>query len=314
MSGIGIIGAGAFGRALAHALAANGPVTLWGRSLPEAESPRLPGLSLPDSVRRVDDLAQVAEEVLLLALPAQKIAGFVAAHAGMLDGRRLVSCAKGIDLDRLEGPADLIAEACPRAVVAVLTGPSFAADIARGLPTALTLACADAAAGAAMQAWLSTPSLRLYRSHDVVGAQLGGALKNVMAIAAGAAIGAGLGDSARAAVVTRGFAEMVRMAIAMGAEAETLSGLSGLGDLILTSTSDLSRNFRFGRALGEGAEFDPSVTVEGAATASAATRLAARLGIEAPLAALVARLCQRQIDVPEALGQLLARPLKAETL
>lgn len=313
MSGIGIIGAGAFGRALAHALAGNGPVTLWGRSLPQAESPRLPGLRLPDAVRAVDDLAQVGADTLLLALPAQQIAGFVAAHAGALDGRRLVSCAKGIDLDRLEGPAELIAQACPRAMVAVLTGPSFAADIARGLPTALTLACADAAQGAAMQARLSTPSLRLYRSRDVVGAQLGGALKNVMAIAAGAAIGAGLGDSARAAVVTRGFAEMVRMATAMGAEAETLSGLSGLGDLILTSTSDLSRNFRFGRALGEGAEFDPSVTVEGAATASAATRLAARLGIEAPLAALVARLCQRQIDVPEALGQLLARPLKDET-
>ncbi len=314
MSGIGILGAGAFGRALAHVLAAKAPVVLWGRSRPEAASPRLPGLTLPDSVRRVDDLAQVSADTLLLALPAQQIAGFVAAHAAALDGRRLVSCAKGIDLDRLEGPAELIAAACPRAVVAVLTGPSFAADIARGLPTALTLASADAAQGAALQALLSTPSLRLYRSTDVTGAQLGGALKNVMAIAAGAAIGAGLGDSARAAVVTRGFAEMVRMAAAMGAEAETLSGLSGLGDLILTSTSDLSRNFRFGRALGEGADFDPSVTVEGAATAAAATRLAARLGVEAPLAELVARLCQRQIDVPAALEQLLSRPLKAETL
>lgn len=314
MSGIGILGAGAFGRALAHVLADHGPVTLWGRRLPEAQSPRLPGLTLPDSVQRVDDLAQVAGDTLLLALPAQQIAGFLGAQGAALDGRRLVSCAKGIDLDRLEGPAELIAAACPRATVAVLTGPSFAADIARGLPTALTLACADEAAGAAMQARLSTASLRLYRSTDVTGAQLGGALKNVMAIAAGAAIGAGLGDSARAAVVTRGFAEMLRLATAMGAEPETLSGLSGLGDLILTSTSDLSRNFRFGRALGAGADFDASVTVEGAATATATTRLAARLGIEAPLADLVARLCQREIDVPEAMGQLLSRPLKAETL
>ena len=313
MSGIGILGAGAFGRALAHTLAAKGPVTLWGRSLPEGESPRLPGLILPDSVHVTDDLAQVAEETLLLALPAQQVAGFVSAHAGMLDGRRLVSCAKGIDLDRLEGPAELIAAACPRAVVAVLTGPSFAADIARGLPTALTLACADAAQGAAMQELLSTPGLRLYRSTDVTGAQLGGALKNVMAIAAGAAIGAGLGDSARAAVVTRGFAEMVRLATAMGAEPDTLTGLSGLGDLILTATSDLSRNFRFGRALGEGAAFDPSVTVEGAATAAAVTRLAARLGVEAPLADLVARLSRREMGVAQALDQLLARPLKAET-
>ena len=313
MSGIAILGAGAFGRGLAHALAAKGPVTLWGRRLPQPESPRLPGLTLPDSVRVTDDLAQVSEKTLLLALPAQRIGGFVADHAAHLDGRRLVSCAKGIDLDRLEGPAELIAAACPRATVAVLTGPSFAADIARGLPTALTLACADARQGAAMQELLSTASLRLYRSTDVTGAQLGGALKNVMAIAAGAAIGAGLGDSARAAVVTRGFAEMIRLASAMGAEADTLTGLSGLGDLILTATSDLSRNFRFGRALGEGADFDPAITVEGAATADAATRLAAQLGIEAPLAELVARLCQRQIDVAQALDQLLARPLKAET-
>ena len=313
MSGVAILGAGAFGRALAHALAGKGPVTLWGRNLPPRASAYLPGLELPDSVRVTDDLAQVRESTLLLALPAQRIGGFVADHAALLDGRHLVSCAKGIDLDRLVGPVELIADACPRAVVAVLTGPSFAADIARGLPTALTLACADAQAGAALQHQLSTTSLRLYRSTDVTGAQLGGALKNVMAIAAGAAIGAGLGDSARAAVVTRGFAEMVRLATAMGAQPDTLTGLSGLGDLILTATSDLSRNFRFGRSLGEGAEFDPSVTVEGAATAAASARLAARLGVDAPLADLVARLSRREMGVAEALDQLLARPLRAET-
>ena len=202
--------------------------------------------------------------------------------------------------------------ACPGATVAVLTGPSFAADIARGLPTALTLACADAAAGQRLQHALATPALRLYRTTDVTGAELGGALKNVIAIAAGAAIGAGLGDSARAAIVTRGFAEMARFAAARGADPDTLAGLSGLGDLILTATSAQSRNFRFGVALGQGAPFDPAITVEGAATARAVAGIAARGGIEMPISALVAGLAEGAIGVKQAMDQLLARPLKEE--
>lgn len=310
---VSVIGAGAFGTALAIALSTRGEVRLWGRDLGWGrENPRLPGVTLPDAVRPTADLAQAVGAITLLALPAQVLNGFLGEHAGLLDGRMLVSCAKGIDLATGESPAHLIAERCPSATVAALTGPSFAADIARGLPTALTLACADPQAGKALQHALSTPVLRLYRTTDVTGAELGGALKNVMAIAAGAASGAGLGDSARAALITRGFAELTRIAIALGARPETLSGLSGLGDLILTCTSEGSRNFRFGQALGAGRAFGQSTTVEGAATAQAATMLAARLNIEAPICAAVAGLAQGRVGVEQIMQELLSRPLKEE--
>ncbi|MFC0811557.1 NAD(P)H-dependent glycerol-3-phosphate dehydrogenase [Paracoccus panacisoli] len=310
---VAVLGAGAFGTALAVALAAKGPVVLWGRRIGwTGENPLLPGVTLPDAVTVTERLAQARAEVLLVVIPAQALGGFLQTHASALEGRALVACAKGIDLATGRSPAGMLAAACPAATVAVLTGPSFAADIARGLPTALTLACADAEAGHALQHQLSTPALRLYRTTDVVGAELGGALKNVIAIAAGAAIGAGLGDSARAAIVTRGFAEMARFAAAQGAEPETLAGLSGLGDLILTATSAQSRNFRYGQALGQGAAFDAAVTVEGAATARAVTRLAAAQGIEMPISALVAGLAGGRIDVKQAMELLLARPLKEE--
>ena len=315
---VAVLGAGAFGTALAVALAAKGPVVLWGRRIGwTGENPLLPGVTLPTAVTVTERLAEARAEVLLVAIPAQALGGFLDSHAGALgagalEGRALVACAKGIDLATGRSPAGMLAAACPAATVAVLTGPSFAADIARGLPTALTLACADAEAGHALQHQLSTPALRLYRTTDVVGAELGGALKNVIAIAAGAAIGAGLGDSARAAIVTRGFAEMARFAAAQGAEPETLAGLSGLGDLILTATSAQSRNFRYGQALGQGAAFDAAVTVEGAATARAVTRLAAAQGIEMPISALVAGLAGGRIDVKQAMELLLARPLKEE--
>ena len=189
---------------------------------------------------------------------------------------------------------------------------SLRADIARGLPTALTLACADGQAGHRLQHALSTPVLRLYRTTDVTGAELGGALKNVIAIAAGVAIGAGLGDSARAAIITRGFAEMTRFAAAKGADPETLTGLSGLGDLILTATSEQSRNFRYGLALGRAEAFDPHVTVEGAATARAVAAIAARTGIEMPVSTLIAGLAGGRVGVKQAVELLLARPLKEE--
>lgn len=313
MSAIGILGAGAFGTALAVALSANGPVTLWGRDVAFGrENPRLPGVTLPEAVRPTGELDRALAPIVLLAIPAQALSTFLRDHAAALDGRAIVSCAKGIDLATGRSPARLIAEACPAATPAVLTGPSFAADIARGLPTALTLACADPAAGHRMQHALSTAALRLYRTEDVTGAELGGALKNVIAIAAGAAIGAGFGDSARAAIVTRGFAEMTRLAVAMGAQADTLSGLSGLGDLILTTTSDQSRNFRFGLSLGRGEPFAAGVTVEGAATARAVAALAAGKGIEMPISAQVAALAEGRRGVEEAVEALLARPLKEE--
>ncbi len=311
---VAILGAGAFGTALAVSLAAKAPVTLWGRDISWGrQNPRLPGIDLPEKITLSDDLAMIGDaETVLLALPAQKLGGFLRDHAALLDGRNLVSCAKGIDLASLRGPSSLIAEACPNATAAVLTGPSFAADIARGLPTALTLACADAARAEFLQHQLSTPNLRLYRTQDVIGAELGGALKNVIAIAAGAAIGAGYGDSARAAVITRGFAEMSRLATAMGAQPETLAGLSGLGDLVLTATSEQSRNFRYGKALGAEAPFDTSTTVEGAATARAVAALAPGHGLEMPIASLIAGLAEGRIGMGQALEILLNRPLKEE--
>lgn len=300
---VAVIGGGAFGVALAAVLGARGPVTLWSRG-----PLRTMGVSLPPSVTVTRDLSGAAAGTVLLAVPAQVLGGLLVEHAARFAGRRLVACCKGVDMASGLGPVALIARACPAATGAILTGPSFAADIAAGLPTALTLACADDAAGAELQAELSTPALRLYRTTDVTGAELGGALKNVVAIAAGAVVGAGLGDSARAALMTRGYAEMVRLAVAQGARAETLAGLSGLGDLILTCTSDKSRNFRFGVALGRGQPFEADVTVEGAATARA---LAARHR-DLPVTAAVAALVDGRLSVGDAMAALMARPLKVE--
>ncbi|KEO54339.1 NAD(P)H-dependent glycerol-3-phosphate dehydrogenase [Thioclava pacifica] len=316
---IAVLGAGAFGTALAASLAQKGPVTLWARDPDQAKAMqttrentrRLAGVKLPANVSVTSEIASAfASDTLLLAMPMQQMAGFLNSHAETLTGKTLVSCSKGIDLATGQGPTGLIRSLVQGARAAVLTGPSFAADIARGLPTALTLACADHSE--ALQAELSTPTLRLYRTTDTTGAELGGALKNVYAIAAGTVIGAGLGDSARAALMTRGFAEMLRVALALGARAETLSGLSGFGDLVLTCTSEQSRNFRLGYALGSGAGFDAAITVEGVATAKALNALAERHQIEIPVAAMVNALTQQEISVSEAMQILLARPLKEE--
>ena len=309
---IGIIGAGAFGAALAVALGREGDVVLWGRGLAGREIARLPGVTLPDRVQVTADLADLAGmDALLLTLPMQALAGFLQDHGAALQGKALVACCKGVDLQSGRGPVEMLARPGGPAP-AILTGPSFAADIARGLPTALTLACADEALGERLQHALSTPVLRLYRSSDVIGAQLGGALKNVIAIAAGAVIGAGLGDSARAALMTRGYAEMQRFALARGAAVETLAGLSGFGDLVLTCTSDLSRNFRFGQALARGEKLDASVTVEGAATARAVARIATAEGVDMPITAVVAALSDGRATLADAMQALLSRPLKQE--
>ena len=349
MTAICVLGAGAFGTALAIALSSGGgAVRLWARD-PEAvrlmdatrvNAARLPGVILPQSLEVTADLgAALSSRTVLLAVPMQSLAGLLALPAfdavrgapvtreGARDGegvragegeragedepRCFVACAKGVDLESGLGPTGVIAAACPGVVGAILTGPSFAADIARGLPTALTLACADPRAGAALQARLSTPQLRLYLSRDTVGAELGGALKNVVALAAGVAIGAGFGESARAAVITRGFAEIRRFAEAAGADPDTLNGLSGLGDLTLTATSESSRNYRAGLALGRG-EGVPQGTTEGVATAAAVARLAVARGIAMPLTAMVAALTRGEVSAGEAAAALLARPLKAE--
>ena len=318
---IGVAGGGAFGTALGVALALDSnSVTLWARnanavkSMQETrENPKLPGVTLPRGMTftaETDDLFQV--DIILLAIPAQTLRSFLETHKDQLTGKYLVACCKGIDLTRMTGPASSIQELVPDATAAVLTGPSFAADIARGLPTALTLACADDEIGAILQTALSTTALRLYRTTDMIGAELAGALKNVMAIASGVAIGAGLGDSARAALITRGFPEMQRLTTALGAEPETLAGLSGFGDLVLTCTSEQSRNYRYGLALGQGSDFDSGTTVEGAATAKAVRQMAIDMTIDLPICAVVADLIDGKTDVPAALNALLSRPLKEE--
>lgn len=322
MTRIGVVGAGAFGTALAISLAQAGrSVTLWARdgqhiaqmAQHRENRKRLPGATLPDLITptaSIDDLSHC--DTILLSLPMQVMSDFLTGPGQTLCNIPLVACCKGVERATGRGPVAVITDACPTATAAVLTGPSFAADIAKGLPTALTLACHDAEQGAMLQSLLSTPNLRLYRSTDTAGAELGGALKNVIAIAAGIVIGAGLGDSARAALMTRGFAEMKRLAIASGAETETLSGLSGLGDLVLTCTSPLSRNFRYGAALGAGKPFDPSVTVEGVATAAAVADLARTRNIDMPIITMVAAVIDGACSIEQATTALLSRPLKEE--
>ena len=317
-----VLGAGAFGTALAISLTRAGQqVTLWGRSETQiaeirqsGQNPsRLPGIDLPKDLNVTADLACLkGAGAVLISLPMQSVGGFAQTHAELLNGTPLVACCKGIDLTRLTGPEALLRDACPDSPVAVLTGPSFAADIARGLPTALTLACTDARHSEVLQQALTTPNLRLYRTTDVRGAELGGALKNVIAIGCGAVMGARLGESARAALMTRGYAEMARMAEALGGRPETLAGLSGFGDLTLTCTSDQSRNYRFGLSLGRNEPFDPAITVEGVATAKAATKLAEKMGIDMPVTAAVAALALGKVSVQDVLKSLLARPLKEE--
>lgn len=317
---IGVVGAGAFGTALAVAEAAAGrPVRLWGRDAPRQaetqasrEAPALPGIRLPDTLVATGDLASLGDaEAILLVVPAQQTESLLLAHGADLPPAPLVLCAKGIDARTLRTQTEIATSLLPGHPLAALTGPGFAAEIATGLPTALTLACADPALGRRLQAGLATPRLRLYLTDDVAGAELGGALKNVVAIACGMVEGARLGASARAALMTRGFAEMTRLAVAMGARPETLAGLSGLGDLSLTCNSAQSRNFLAGRALGAG-DARPGGTVEGVATARAACQLGARHGVELPIAAAVADVLEGKATIGEAMDALLARPLREE--
>ncbi|WP_270725146.1 NAD(P)H-dependent glycerol-3-phosphate dehydrogenase [Shimia sp. Alg240-R146] len=316
---ISVLGAGAFGTALAIAFARSGtPVTLWARDPSAAKAmqdsrhnPRLPGVELPKTVSVTAQFSSALNDVVLLAVPMQKLRGLLETHPE-LSGRTLVACCKGVELGTQLGPVALIRDVLPDATPAILTGPSFAADIARGLPTALTLASPDETVGKALQQRLKSPNIRIYRTTDTVGAELGGALKNVIAIACGIAIGAGLGDSARAALMTRGYAEMQRMARALGAQPDTLAGLSGFGDLTLTCSSEQSRNFRFGLSLGRGEAFDPTVTVEGAATATAALGRAKTMQIDMPITAAVVAILQGGLQIRDAMEMLLARPPKEE--
>lgn len=315
---VAVLGAGAFGTSLAIAISLSGrPVTLWARDIRDMSArrentARLAGHRFPESLSVSDDLAKTASAgILLIATPMQALSDFLHENAALFKGKTLVTCCKGLDLATGLGPAEIVAQACPEARAAVLSGPGFAVDIARGRPTALTLAAKD---GAELQTVLSGDALRLYRSEDLTGVALGGALKNVIAIACGLAIGAEMGESARAALLTRGFAEMNRFARYRGAFPETLAGLSGLGDLVLTCTSEKSRNFSFGLSLGRGGPGSGAsgTTIEGMATAKAVSIIAKTAGIDMPVTNMVVAVLDGSLTIEHAREMLLSRPLKEE--
>ena len=323
---IAILGAGAWGTALANALTRAGRVvTLCARDRVSAEviartrqSPRLPGIALEPQVRVTPDIADaIAADAMLLAVPAQALRAVATGFGPQLrTPLPVVACAKGIERDTHRFMTEVIAQAVPLATPAILSGPSFAADVARGLPTAVTLAASEEAVAAALAAALGSPTFRPYHSLDVRGVEIGGAAKNVLAIAAGIAAGRRLGPSAVAALTTRGFAELFRFGRALGARPETLTGLSGLGDLVLTCSTAQSRNFSLGIALGEGRAPDlapdgPKLA-EGAYTASALVEMANSRGVEMPIATAVAAVLDRRLSVDEAINSLLTRPLRAE--
>jgi glycerol-3-phosphate dehydrogenase (NAD(P)+) len=286
-------------------------VTLVGRSVDKfqtsRDNPRLKGVPIPESITLSTQLNVGTDDLLLLAVPMQSLSEYLTSNTPT--PRAAIACCKGVDLATGRGPTAIIDDILD-APSAILTGPSFAADIARGLPTALVVAT-QSDVGEELQESLSTDTLRLYLSDDPVGAELGGALKNVIAIACGICMGAGLGESARAALMTRGMAEMLRMAVAMGAKPETLAGLAGFGDLALTCTSEQSRNFTFGLSLG-GKGPAPTATTEGRHTARAIVKLAEAKGVDMPIAKMVAGVVEEKLTLEQALSMLLSRPLTKE--
>lgn len=322
--GIAVVGGGAWGTALAALQARAGrPTTLYARDAATVraiqetgENARyLPGIALPGTLRPTADLAEAVAgaSLVLVVVPAQSLAGLSGDLARHLrPGTPVVLCAKGIERGTGRFASAILAGDVEPADVAVLSGPSFASDVARGLPTAVTIAAADEGRAVMLSKRLSTDSFRGYASADLVGVEAGGALKNILAIAAGAVAGRGLGASAGAAIVTRGFVELRRLGEALGARPETLMGLSGLGDLVLTCSGAQSRNFAYGLALGRGEDLAGLKLAEGVHSAGIAARLAEERGIEAPIIATVASVLAGRLSVDEAVRDLLARPLKRE--
>ena len=324
----GVIGAGAWGTALAQVTGWAGLDTLLQAREPEVvESIRerrvneafLPGVVLDDHVNVTTEIADLASCDLILAVPpAQHLRGVMTAFAPYYRaGVPIVLCAKGIERGSLKLMTEVLAESIPGATVAVLSGPSFAADVSRGLPTAVTLACADAALGEELMWTLSAPGFRPYLATDLIGAEAGGALKNVLAIACGIVEGRGLGRSAHAALITRGFAEMTRLAVALGGKAETVAGLCGLGDLVLTCSSPQSRNMSLGLALGQGQSVEQALAgkrsvAEGYESAPAVRDLARKLDVETPICEAVAAALAGETTVDIVIDGLLSRPLKVE--
>jgi glycerol-3-phosphate dehydrogenase (NAD(P)+) len=326
---LAVIGGGAWGTALACvAVRASTAVSLWARD-PDVvaainerhENPAfLPGIALDPGIAAIGDAAaaMTGADGVLLVVPAQFLRGVLAVFAPLLPvGLPLLLCAKGIETRSLKTMSELAAEIVPAARVAVLSGPSFAAEVARGLPTAVTIASRDFALATAFAAALGAPRFRPYTSADPIGVEIGGATKNVMAIACGIVEGRRLGENARAALITRGLAEMVRLGVAKGAEAETFRGLSGLGDLVLTCTATQSRNYALGLALGNGMSLAAALAgrrsvVEGIATAAALTRLAVQLGIEMPITTAVDSVLHRGMAIDMMIEALLNRPYRRE--
>lgn len=321
---IAVLGGGAWGTALATIiLRAGHHAILWARdgktvaAINNAhENPLyLQNIALDPALVATSDLdAAIDSAACVLAVtPAQAMRGLLDSLADRLaPGTPLILCAKGIERDTGMLMSQLAAELLPQTPIAALSGPSFATDVAAGLPTAVTIAAEDEALAVSLAALLSSAAFRCYSSSDLTGVEIGGALKNVLAIAAGAVAGAGLGASAQAALVTRGFVELRRVGVALGAEPETLMGLAGLGDLILTCSSAQSRNFAYGMALGAGENLEGRPLAEGVATAAVAARIARDNGVDAPIIAAVEALLAANITIADAVAALMARPLKSE--
>jgi len=322
---IAVVGAGAWGAALANAAARAGrEVALIARA-PAAvaemrasrASPRLPGVRLDERVAVTDDMGELRRaDAVLLVVPAQALRSAAGALAGAIrPGTPVIACAKGIERGTRKFMTQVIAESVPAAVPAVLSGPSFAADVARGLPTAVTLAVRERKTAEALARALGSPTFRPYHTTDLRGVEIGGAAKNVLAIGAGIVAGRGLGASAAAALTTRGFAELMRFGKAFGARSETLTGLSGLGDLILTCSTPQSRNFSLGVAIGKGeapAAAAHGALAEGAFTAAVLIDMAIEQDIDMPVAAAVAAVLDGTLGVDAAMEALLTRPLRGE--
>jgi glycerol-3-phosphate dehydrogenase (NAD(P)+) len=328
MTKAGVIGGGAWGTALAQVCARAGlETTLWAREADVVASINashenasfLPGIELDPAIRGAGDLADLANSDLVLAVaPAQHLRATLVAFAPHVrDGLQIVLCAKGIEQGSLKLMTEVLAETIPQAQPAVLSGPSFAGEVARGLPTAVTLACADPGCAEALAEQIATPTFRPYFATDMIGAEAGGAVKNVLAIACGIVEGRGLGRSAHAALITRGFSELTRLAVALGGEAETVAGLCGLGDLVLTCSSPQSRNMSVGLALGRGQTLEEALAgklsvAEGVASAPAVRQLARKLGVDVPICEATAAILAGEVGVDDAIRGLLSRPLREE--
>ena len=319
---VAVIGAGAWGTALASVAArSRREVVLYARDAARAaeiatkrENPRLPGIALAPGILLTSDIARAARaDIMLVATPAQHLRGAVSHLAPHLKkATPVIACAKGIEHGTHRFMTEVIADVAPHAIAAILSGPSFAVDVARGMPTAVTLAAKERELASELVQVLGSPTFRPYHTSDVRGVEIGGAAKNVLAIAAGIVVGKSLGASAQAALTTRGFSELARFGRALGARSETLVGLSGLGDLILTCSSPQSRNFALGLALGRGERPAPGKLAEGEFTAPVLVELAASQNVDMPVSSAVAAILSGAITIDAAIEGLLTRPFKAE--